>query len=425
MAKLKELREKQARLVTEARTKLDEVSGADEARAAELGTQYDKIMAEHDRIDDVIQREEKLAEAESRAAERDAAAAAARRPNGENTEARASGNEDGITYREAFRDYFRAGGQMSEMDTESRDVLRRGEVSAEVRTQTTLTGAAGGFTVPTELQAKIIKSLKAFGPMYDPGITTELKTASGAPIPMPTVDDTTGTAALHTEGTTFADTGTKDIVIGKKTLLAYVYDTEFVKFSFELAQDSLFAFETLLGDLLGERIGRISNEKLTIGAAGTEPQGIVTGSSQGLVTASATAITWDDIIDLEMSIDDAYLASPRVRYMLSKPILKLVRKLKDGQGNYLWQKGNVQTGTPDTLNGYAYTVNNSMAGLGVNNKVMVFGDFSKYYVRKVGDPAVMVAREKFMPDLGVAGLVRFDGLLADTAAVKHMALAAV
>ncbi|PCI51387.1 MAG: phage major capsid protein [Alphaproteobacteria bacterium] len=425
MANLKELREQQARLVTEARTKMDEVSGADASRAKELDVQYDKIMAEHDAIDVTIKREERLAEAEARLAER-LAAGDPRRPNGENTEGRAGGNEESITYREAFRDYFRAGGQMSEMDTESRDVLRRGEVSAkELRVQTTLTGAAGGFTVPTELQAHIIKSLKAFGPMYDPGITTELKTASGAAIDMPTVDDTAGTAALHTEGAVIADTGTKDVVIGKKTLLAYVYDTEFVKFSFELAQDSLFAFETLLGDLLGERIGRLANDKLTTGASGTEPQGIVTGSSQGLLTTSASAITWDNIIDLEMSIDDAYLAGPKVRYMFSKAILKAARKLKDGQGNYLWQKGDVRLGTPDTMNGYAYTVNNSMAGFGVNNKAMVFGDFSKYYVRKVGDPAVMVAREKFMPNLGVAGLVRFDGLLGDTAAVKHMVLAAV
>ncbi|MDQ7019221.1 MAG: phage major capsid protein [Robiginitomaculum sp.] len=426
MAKLKELREKQARLVTEARAKLDEVSGADEARAAELEAQHDKIMDEHDRIEAVIQREEKLAAAEARQAERDAAAAAARRPGLEDREAAGDGNEESITYREAFRDYFRAGGQMSEMDPEARDVLRRGEVSAkELRVQTAGTGSAGGFTVPTELHGKIIKSMLAFGPMYDPGITTELKTNAGNPIDLPTVDDTASTAVAHTEGTALADTGAKDVVLGKKTLGAYVYDTEFVRFSMELAQDSIIAFETLLGNLLGERLGRIANEKLTVGTGSSEPQGIVTGSSQGLVAASSSAITSDELIELQHSVNSAYRVGPNVGWMFSDAILKVIRKLKDGQGNYLWQLGDVRTGTPSTLLGHTYRVNDSMAGMGVNNKIAVFGDFSKYYTRKVGDPVIGVLRERFWPDLGTAGFIRFDGLLADTAAVKHLALAAV
>ena len=51
---------------------------------------------------------------------------------------------------------------------------------------------------------------------------------------------------------------------------------------------------------------------------------------------------------------------------------------------------------------------------------MVFGDFGKYYVRKVGAPAIGVLRERFWPDLGIAGLIRFDGELGDTAAVKYL-----
>ena len=50
----------------------------------------------------------------------------------------------------------------------------------------------------------------------------------------------------------------------------------------------------------------------------------------------------------------------------------------------------------------------------------IFGDFSKYFVRKVGAPVIGVLRERFWPDMGIAGLIRFDGELGDTAAIKHL-----
>ena len=62
-----------------------------------------------------------------------------------------------------------------------------------------------------------------------------------------------------------------------------------------------------------------------------------------------------------------------------------------------------------------------MASLATGQKVMLFGDFSKYFVRKVGQPLVGAIQDKdFWPGFGIAGYIRFDGELADTAAVKHL-----
>jgi HK97 family phage major capsid protein len=110
--------------------------------------------------------------------------------------------------------------------------------------------------------------------------------------------------------------------------------------------------------------------------------------------------------------------------MFNDATLKAVRKLKDGDGNYLWQAGNVVSGAPALVNGRRFFVNDSMDSLAAAKKVMLFGDFGKYYVRKVGAPVIGVMRERFWPDLGIAGLIRFDGELADTAAVKHLITAA-
>ena len=262
--------------------------------------------------------------------------------------------------------------------------------------------------------------MKMWGSMYDEAICTELVTSSGNQINIPTIDDTSKSAGAHTEGTALTDDGSEDATFGQKRLDAYVFDTEFVKFSMELAQDSIFNMEALLGSLLGERLGRTANTQLTTGTGSSAPNGIVTASTLGVTAAAVAAITFDEIIDLEHSVDPAYRQSPKAAYMFNDGTLKAVRKLKDGQGQYIWQMGDVQKGVPGTLNGRRYYINQAMAALATGNKTMIFGDFGKYFVRKVGSPIIGVMRERFWPDLGIAGLIRFDGELGDTAAVKHL-----
>ena len=178
--------------------------------------------------------------------------------------------------------------------------------------------------------------------------------------------------------------------------------------------------EALLGELLGERLGRIANSKLTTGSGSSDVEGIVTNSGLGKTAAAAAAITADEIIDLIHSVDPAYRASASTAIMMNDSTLAAVRKLKDGNGNYLWQMGNYQAGVPQNLLGYNVVVNQAMDSLATAKKVMLFGDMSKYYVRKVGGPSLFVARERFAPDYGILGYARFDGVLANTGAVKHL-----
>lgn len=425
---LKDLQEKREKLVHDAREALDEIrKNTDEARSAELEERHDKIMAEFDRIEKDIEREQRMAEAEARLTAAANEQRQRNRPNMPEGEARGQDAGEDITYRDAFYRMFAVGGDMSELSAEERSVLRAGVQSeAEFRAQST-SNSAGGYTVPVELANMIVRSMLAWGPMYDPGVTTEMTTSSGAQINIPTVNDTAVTAGAHTEGTALTDDGGKDVTFGQKNLNAYAFDTEFVRWSWELSQDSIFNIEQLLSSLLGERLGRIANTQLTTGSGSSAPNGIVTASSLGKTSASATAITADEIIDLVHSVDPAYRTAPKVRFMFNDSTLSAIRKLKDGQGNYLWQMGNVQQGVPSGILGYPFSVNQAVGSIPASasaTKVMLFGDFGKYYVRKVGGPVIGVMRERFWPDLGIAGLIRFDGELADTAAVKHLITAA-
>ena len=413
---VKELRDRMAQIVAEARERLDQINTADEGRAKELEIQHDTAMAEYDRLEKQIEREDKLASLERRAEE----VRAQQRPT--MGDGRTAARVEGVKadYRSAFYAMLRAGGDVSELSQEHRAALRAGISSdAEFRIQST-SNTAGGYTVPAELAKEIVISMAAWGPMYDPAVVREIMTSSGVQINIPTVNDTSVVAVAHTEGTALTDDGGSDVTFGTKALNAYGFDTEFVKFSYELAQDSDFNMEQLLGSLLGERLGRIANTQLTTGTGSSAPNGVVVASTLGKTSASATAITADEIIDLMHSVDPAYRMSPKVRWMFNDSTLAAIRKLKDGSNNYLWQMGNVQQGVPGTLLGVPYLVNQAMASIASAKKVALFGDFGKYYVRKVGAPVIGVMRERFWPDLGIAGLIRFDGELADTAAIKHL-----
>lgn len=421
--KLVELQEKRERLIAEARERLDQITPATEAsRVAELEAAHDAAMAELDALDKTIAREMRVAELESQAEE----ARRNRRPTPPNGQAPAQtdGGENGVDYRTAFYTWLAVGGDLAALEPEVRSVLRAGKAAwkadgGEKRAQST-SNTAGGYTVPTELANEIVRTMLAWGPMYDPGVTREIVTGAGNPFKIPTVNDTTVPAVAHSEGTALTDDGGSDVTFGQKSLDAYGFDTEFVRWSWELDTDSIFAMESLLADLLGERLGRIANSQLTTGTGSSAPNGIVTASTLGKTAAAVAAITFDELIDLEHSVDPAYRGSPRVRFMFHDNTLKALKKLKDGNGAYIWKGGDVKGGTPATLNGYAYSVNQAMAQLATGNKTVLFGDFNKYIVRKVGSPIIGVLRERFWPDNGIAGLIRFDGELADTTAVKHL-----
>lgn len=411
MSNLKDLQEKRGRLMTQAREALDEITkNTDEARAAELEQRHDAIMAEFDKLDRLIERERKLADLEARAEEE----RAKMRPIPRDGSTRAVDDGDKPEYRSVFWKMIASGGDASDLSSEERAVLKAGIVrDAEFRAQST-SNTAGGYTVPTTLANFIVKSMAMWGPMYDENLCTTIQTSSGEQINIPTVDDTTVPVVKHSEGVALTDDGGSDVTFGQKVLNAYVFDTEFVRWSMELSQDSIFSMEQLLGELLGERLGRRANTELTTGDGNGDPNGIVTASSLGVTAASATALTADELIDLMHSVDPAYRMSPKCRWMFSDSTLKVIRKLKDGEGRYLLD---VMTGD---LLGKPYSINQAMASVATGNKSVIFGDFGKYFVRKVGQPMIGVLRERFWPDLGIAGLIRLDGELGDTAAVKHL-----
>ena len=297
-------------------------------------------------------------------------------------------------------------------------ILQRAPKSVDqlVQAQSVGTDSAGGYTVPEGFVNNLEKAMLEFGPMRQ--VADILRTASGNALPWPTVNDTGNAGALLAENTQDSE---QDMTFGVMTLDAYKYTSKIVRVSVELLQDSAFNLGAELGSLLGERLGRIQNTHATTGTGSSQPNGIVTASALGKTAASATAITADEIIDLFHSVGRAYRGNSS--FMAADSTVAAIRKLKDGDSQYLWQPG-LQAGQPDRLLGVPLLVNDDMDAIATGKKTVLFGDMSKYKMREVlGVTLVrMVERYADYHQVGFVAITRFDGdlLNAGTGPVKHL-----
>jgi HK97 family phage major capsid protein len=210
------------------------------------------------------------------------------------------------------------------------------------------------------------------------------------------------------------------IALSKVTLGSFMYTSDFIKVPYSLLRDSFVDFNMIVTDVIAERVGRVINTHATIGTGSGQPTGIVTASTQG-VAAAASAITLDNILGLVHSVDPAYRGA-NSKFMLNDSTLMAIRTLKDGQGRYVWDMGNITQGVAPTLWGYGYQINQDMPSIGTGLKSMLFGDMSKYRIRKVGGARLKRLEERFVENDQVAFvyLEAFDGNLLDTKAVKAL-----
>lgn len=298
-------------------------------------------------------------------------------------------------------------------------------------------GATTGFFVPVGFMDRIEDALKYYGPMLQggPGMPEIMDTATGQPLPFPTDNDTAVAGELIGEGVQVA---TGDVALGQIILGAYKFSSKLVKVSIELLQDSAFDLESFLIKKFGTRLGRVLNTYFTTGTGVSQPHGIVTDSTLGVAgigsatndgtSASTNTIGSDDLVNLEHSVDPLY--RPGALYMFHDSTLKALKNVKDKYGRQLWLPG-LATGTPDTINSYSYRINNDMAQLQaaassppVANKTILFGQLSKYVIRRVKEMSVLRLEERFADYGQVAFLAfaRYDGALLDagTHPVKYL-----
>lgn len=247
-------------------------------------------------------------------------------------------------------------------------------------TMSTTTPSEGGYTVQTEVAQMIVEALKAFGGMR--AVATVMATAQGNPMNWPTSDATSEEGEIVGENTTASDLDTS---FGVKSLPVYKYSSKTVAVPIELLQDSTVDIEAFVRNLLITRLGRITNKHFTIGTGSSQPLGIIAAATVGKTgtTGQTGTVIYDDLVDLEHSVDPAYRMNPGVGFMMADSSVKVIKKLKDSQGRPIFLPGYdvANNGKLDTILGYPVQVNQDVAAMAANAYSIAFGDFSKYVIR--------------------------------------------
>ena len=383
MGKLKALKEKRATIYTS----IDELRQATDGRemTAEEQQRWDTMLSDYDKADKAVEAEERFVDIQRKQAEQEVA-----------KRDFYIGDLLGEQYRKAFADYILNGA--SGISPESR---------ATIEQRAGIAGLAGGVTIPTALASEIEIALKTYGGMFEAG--TIINTSHGGDLIMPTINDTSAKATIVSE----YDQSTKRVPsFGSVTLKAYTYRTPIIPVSQTLIQDSAFNLDAVLTSLLGDSFSRGVNEQLTTGDGTGKPTGIVTAATACTTQAAATSIKLDDIIDLIKSVNSAYARNGK--FMFNRNTLWELAKIKDQTGRYIWQDS-ARDGTPATLFGKQYILNDDMADIGAGNASVLFGDLSKYKIRMVKSFSVVRLNELLAEYLaiGLFGFARVDGNLLD------------
>jgi HK97 family phage major capsid protein len=268
-------------------------------------------------------------------------------------------------------------------------LYRKAEI--EERAAQTITTTGGGYAIMTGFLDRLEVRLQYYNPIR--AIADVLVTAGGNPINFPTADDVSTVAADRTINTATSEDA---VTFGQVALSAYGKSTELL-IPYELAMDTALSdLEGRLAELMAERHGRKEQTDFTTGSGSSAPQGMVTGAGTGKTAASATAIAFDEIIDLEASLDPAYRQGAVM--MMHQSIFSYLRKLKDSYGRYLIGEWNAAgSGSGYSILGYPVVFNSAMAStVATGNKTVLLCQPKKFLIRQAGVPDLIRDTSRFV-----------------------------
>ncbi|WP_288311080.1 phage major capsid protein [uncultured Acidaminococcus sp.] len=255
-------------------------------------------------------------------------------------------------YTKAFWQAFRGKGNMQEI----KDTLTIGS------------DPEGGYLVPDEYERTLVAALQEEN--FFRSLAHTIRTSSGDhTIP---VVASHGEAAWMEEGSAYPES---DDTFSQVNLGAHKLGTA-IRVSEELMNDSVFDLESYITQEFARRIGTKEEEAFLVGDGKHKPLGVFQGAEVG-VTAAKTAITFDDMMDLYHSLRTPYRRN--ASWILNDSTVKAIRKLKDNNGNYIWQPS-VQLGQPDRILSLPYRTSSFVPELAAGNKAIALGDYSYYWI---------------------------------------------
>ncbi len=234
----------------------------------------------------------------------------------------------------------------------------------------------GGYWVKPEMSARIATIVRETSPVRE---FSTVETIGSDSLELIVDEDQAGFGWVS-EQATRPETTTPDI--GKQTIHAHELYAE-PRVTQKLLDDAGFNVENWLALKVADRFARAENTAHVNGTGVGQPRGILTypaGTARGQIdqinSGSSGAVTADGLLDLIYSLKGPYLRN--ARFMMQRLTIRDVRKLKDGQSQYLWAPG-LQPGEPSLLLGYPVHQADDVAAISAGSLSIIFGDFSRGY----------------------------------------------
>lgn len=389
---LNELRQKRGNIVDQMKALIDDHPG--DKWTAEIEAQYKQMDTDQVEIKNQIGRLEKQAALETEITAIVDTPVVTGINNGDETTGAATAE-----YKKAFINLCRVG--KNNIGPDDMKILNALQVG---------TASEGGNIVPTDLDTALVEYLQDWNEFRQ--FINVLNVGSDREFP---IESSLGSADWTAEEAAYNES---DPAFGKVTLSAHKL-TRIVKVSEELVMDSVFDLMDYLARNFAKSFGLAEEAAIVAGDNSGKPNGFNTAASTGVTAAGGAAITADELISLYHSLSRPYRRN--AIFTMADATLSAIRKLKDGNSQYLWQPG-LQAGQPDMLLGKPVISSTAMPAMTAGLDSVSFGDLSYYYLTERGARQAQVLIELYAGtgQIGYRMFERIDGDLVDTNAVKNL-----
>lgn len=394
LADINDLLQRRAKLVEEGRSVLDAAEKEDRNLTDEEQSNYDARFSEIADLTERIERKRQQIEAEAtleRATEREPV----ERPAVEERKTETPEEE-----------------RQKKLDAELRSLFRTGQPGPELRNLSAGVDTEGGYTVPPQFLAQLITDVDDM--VFIRQRATVRSLGMGESLGIPTresrVDDADWTSELATGS---EDTG---LSYGERELRPHPLAKR-IKVSRKLVRSSAIDIVSEVRGQLAYKFGITEEKGFLTGSGAGQPLGVFTASADGISTSrdvssgnTGTSITFDGLINAKYSLKGAYWNS--ADWLFHRDALSQIEKLKDGEGQYLWQPSK-QVGQPDMILGRPFMMSEYVPNTFTSGQyVGILGDFSNYWIVDALMMSVQVLNELYAEtnQVGYIGRLETDGM---------------
>ena len=263
------------------------------------------------------------------------------------------------------------------------DILRKmilGEIRGyEFPMEKRIVGTQTGAPVPTSFYNEIVKVARLVNPLLE--YATVINTASGENLQIPS-QNAFSTATIVGQGSSI---GTSEPTFNAFTTLGAYKFSAISQISRELVLDAGVDIIGFLAEQFGNSFGFAIGDKIVNGTGTVEPTGFLPVAGTGVTggTGLAGGFTADNVIDLVYSLDGSLRNRPSFAMLANSTSIAALRKLKDGQGRYLFDVG-VGLDKRDLVLGVPVIETPAMPSPAVNANSLAVGDLKSLYIRNAG-----------------------------------------